>query len=258
MANVFQSAILRTSRHRSSPSLFSLPGLTARPWHGSDLFEFTDVLKANFDTIRNEYDDVARTKSDYDTSGGEHKLHKGEWDWHSYIQKGQKKPRFRDHSPKTGMILDSIPGLMTNIPFAYSFFSTLHPDASIGAHTGPCNLRLRCHFPLYVPKDDSDIGLRVAGQTKRWEEGEPLVFDDRCTYVESRSLSVSFYWRFWHPKCILMNARRLLRCLQRLGEGWMSSLVLIIFIVQILFSKFQINGRLMHPLQRMEPGEIQH
>ena len=227
MANVFQSAILRTSRHRSSPSLFSLPGLTARPWHGSDLFEFTDVLKANFDTIRNEYDDVARTKSDYDTSGGEHKLHKGEWDWHSYIQKGQKNPRFRDHCPKTCEILDSIPGLMTNIPFAYSFFSTLHPDASIGAHTGPCNLRLRCHFPLYVPKDDSDIGLRVAGQTKRWKEGEPMVFDDSFVHDawnRGRSERVVLLFDFWHPEVHLDEREEIVAMFAKAREkGWMSS-----------------------------------
>ena len=124
MANVFQSAILRTSRHRSSPSLFSLPGLTARPWHRNDLFEFTDVLKSNFDTIRKSTTTSLGQRAITIRVEVSNKLHKGEWDWHSYIQKGQKQTRFENIVRKRVRFVDSIPGLMTNIPFAYSFFNT--------------------------------------------------------------------------------------------------------------------------------------
>ena len=228
MANVFQSTILRTSRHRSSPSLFSLPGLTARPWHRNDLFEFTDILKSNFDTIRKEYDAVAlHSKSDYEAGSNEHKLHKGEWDWHSYIQKGEKNQTFRKHCPKTCELLDSIPGLMTKIPFAYAFFSTLHPNASIGAHTGPCNLRLRCHFPLYVPNDNSDIGLRVAGEIKSWKEGEPLIFDDSFVHDawnRGGSERVVLLFDFWHPEVHLDEREEIVAMFEKARErGWMSS-----------------------------------
>ena len=40
---------------------------------------------------------------------------------------------------------------MTDTPFSFAFFSTLHAGGEIGAHYGPCNLRLRCHLPLIVP-----------------------------------------------------------------------------------------------------------
>jgi aspartyl/asparaginyl beta-hydroxylase (cupin superfamily) len=226
MANIFQSAILRTTRHRSSPSMFSLPGLTARPWHRCELFEFTDVFRENLSSIKSEYANVSRKKSDYDDGGkDEHKLHKGGWDWHSYIQKGKKNDNFRDHCPKTCEILDSIPGLMTNIPFAYTFFSTLHPNASISAHTGPCNLRLRCHFPIHVPK--GEMGLRVAGETKVWEEGEPLIFDDSFVHDawnRSDSERVVLLFDFWHPEVYLDEREEIINMFQTAKEkGWMSS-----------------------------------
>ena len=40
--------------------------------------------------------------------------------------------------------------------------------------------RLRCHLPLICPEPSSDIniGMRVAEETRQWEEGKCLVFDD--------------------------------------------------------------------------------
>jgi hypothetical protein len=75
-------------------------------------------------------------------------------------------------------VLESLkaPSLMTQTPFSYAFFSTLAPGAKIAAHTGPCNLRIRCHLPLIVP--EGDCGMTVGGKTVKWEEGSPLFFDD--------------------------------------------------------------------------------
>lgn len=41
---------------------------------------------------------------------------------------------------------------MLGTPFSFSFFSTLHAQSVIAPHSGPSNLRLRCHLPLIVPK----------------------------------------------------------------------------------------------------------
>ncbi len=76
--------------------------------------------------------------------------------------------------------------LMTGTPFSFAFFSTLHGNTSIAAHSGPCNLRIRCHFPLIVP--EGDCGMTVGDETVRWVAGEPVYFDDcyehsgKCVY----------------------------------------------------------------------------
>lgn len=47
-------------------------------------------------------------------------------------------------------------------------------QSSIKAHSAPCNIRLRCHFPLFVPRG---CGIRVGDETRQWETGKPMVFD---------------------------------------------------------------------------------
>lgn len=114
--------------------------------------------------------------SDYKLSKDEHTLHSGKWEWNSLFLKGELQNKFLHLCPRTSEILMSIPLLMKSTPFAYSFFSTLSPNTAISPHYGPCNIRIRCHFPLIVPK--GDVGMRVGGQVVRWVEGQPLFFDD--------------------------------------------------------------------------------
>ena len=86
---------------------------------------------------------------------------------------------------------------MSQTPFSFSFFSTLAGQSEISPHYGPCNLRIRCHFPLIVPP--GDCGMEIAGkqvfcyqQIERltfmitfilylkvqWTPGKPVFFDD--------------------------------------------------------------------------------
>ncbi|EWM28450.1 aspartyl asparaginyl beta-hydroxylase [Nannochloropsis gaditana] len=79
----------------------------------------------------------------------------GRWDWHSYILKGQIQPLFAELCPETSRLLQEFNRqsfLMRDTPFSFSFFSTLHGQSVIAPHTGPSNLRLRCHLPLIVPQ----------------------------------------------------------------------------------------------------------
>lgn len=59
-------------------------------------------------------------------------------------------------------------------------FSVLQPGTRIQPHAGYPGAFLRCHLGLRVP--DGDCGLRVAGATRSWREGELLVLDDRLEH----------------------------------------------------------------------------
>lgn len=59
-------------------------------------------------------------------------------------------------------------------------FSVLRPGTRIRPHAGYQGEFLRLHLGLAVPA--GDCGLRVAGETRRWREGEALVLDDRVEH----------------------------------------------------------------------------
>lgn len=71
--------------------------------------------------------------------------------------------------------------LLPGTPFSFSFFSTLYPGSQIAAHTGPCNLRIRCHLPLIVPsmtqKDKPQEGREYE---VRGEGLEPGTLSEDC------------------------------------------------------------------------------
>ena len=180
--------------------------------HASDSKHFNDVstaLVSNYDTIvkeclalRTHVHKVLGKSSDYKVTSEEHKLHRGAgWDWNSYLIKGERQADFAIHCPKTTELLESF-NLMTDTPFSFAFFSTLKAGTVIEPHHGPCNLRIRCHFPLSVPGSKYDVGMRIGDEAVAWEEKKPLFFDDCYEHeVWNRSSGdrTVLLFDLWHP-----------------------------------------------------------
>ena len=79
----------------------------------------------------------------------------------------------------------------------------MSPKASIAPHYGACNLKLRCHFPLFAPEE---AVLCVADDARQWEEGKMIVFDDAYEH-EAANLSpdkerVIILIDIWHPDLV--------------------------------------------------------
>eukprot|EP00750_Incisomonas_marina_P015133 INCI18091.1.p1 GENE.INCI18091.1~~INCI18091.1.p1 ORF type:complete len:257 (-),score=19.86 INCI18091.1:365-1135(-) len=226
LAQVFKSAVLRTNAPdpvRPNPSLFILPGLTARPWHDPQdacFAPWVREVEAHSEAISAEYHSlVARedVKSDYEVTDTEHKLHNGTWDWYSYVLKGKRQSGFADACPTTAGVLDSIEDLSTGLPFDYAFFSRLKPGSDIAAHCGSANLRIRCHFAIEVPSDEPAAShrpdpragtcrIRVGNETKSWQEGKCIVFDDSYDHEVWNHTSrerVVLLFDTWHPEISL-------------------------------------------------------
>jgi aspartate beta-hydroxylase len=214
-ATIVQSAMCRTTSStiaRPRPTLFFFPGLTARPRWDAAKVPWYDHLRAAAPSMAAEYVAMASSQpSDYTTAdgtrdGGEHKLHSGSWDWHSYITKGRRQAAFASACPTTSLALESVGAdLMVGVPFGFAFFSTLQPGATIARHTAPSNLRLRCHVPITVPADDvsadsEGCGMWLAGEVERWRD--IVLFDDCFEHgvwnhtSEPRTLLL---FDIWHP-----------------------------------------------------------
>ena len=184
MANIFKKGLLTTSNvMRPRPTMFFMPGLDQRPLHDPSAYKWTGALEGAIDTIRAEFLEGLKhaPTSDYATEVNDRPdqmLHTGDWEWHSLISGGKRQDGFAQHCPQTAMMLESIDDLQLGTPFSYAFFSVLKPGASIATHSAPCNIRLRCHLPLFVP--DVPVGtcaMRVGDQfvqvrRERWGWGE--------------------------------------------------------------------------------------
>ena len=86
----------------------------------------------------------------------------------------------------------------------------MSPMASIAPHYGACNLKLRCHFPLFVPEE---AYLRVAGDPRPWKEGKMMVFDDSYEH-EAANLSkeqerVILLIDIWHPDLVVNEIKQI-------------------------------------------------
>ena len=62
------------------------------------------------------------------------------------------------------------------------------------------NCRLICHLPLIVPKG---CWLRVGNETREWEEGKLLIFDDSFEHEAmnpSGELRIILLFDIWRPE----------------------------------------------------------
>jgi ornithine lipid ester-linked acyl 2-hydroxylase len=79
---------------------------------------------------------------------------------------------FKKKCPKTSDYLNKVHGLVS------LSFSQLAPESTLAEHTGDTNAILRCHLGVEIPGELPECGLKVNGESKSWEEGKWLIFND--------------------------------------------------------------------------------
>lgn len=227
-SKLLKSAILRMNNTwRPYPTLFYFPGIRSQSFWKKEDFKSVKILEDNYKIIKEEFQQAdlrdVKLENDYKLTGQEHSLHEGSWEWYSYISKGSKMKKFNESFPKTFEILESMDDLVTDIPFAYSFFSKLNCSSSIAPHYGPCNVRLRIHLGLDIPEG---CYLKVAEQQRNWEEGKCLVFDD--TYLHEvknenkEKKRVILLLDIWHPDIKLEEREAIIKMFGGAYEkGWL-------------------------------------
>ena len=79
-------------------------------------------------------------------------------------------------------------------------YSRLEPGTHIQPHHGLLNTRLICHLPLITP---ADCALRVGSETRSWEAGKMLIFDDSIEHEawnRSSETRVVLLFEIWRPE----------------------------------------------------------
>ena len=98
----------------------------------------------------------------------------GDWEVAFLYERGRRHDDVCDALPVTSRGIETHPTIRTLAGLIY--VSRMRAGTHIAAHRGPTNLRVRCHLGLKVPA--GDCAIRVGDETRRWQEGKCLVFDD--------------------------------------------------------------------------------
>jgi len=192
----------RQQRHTGAqrPTVLFLPWLRSSPFPSDSIHAQARRIfstRATCAAIHEEYRkararDTGQWK--YNSASGE-----GKWRVLHLINQGRWQP-VADACPVTSRALKSVP-LVEGV-FGNAFFSELDNDTKILPHYGPTNVRHRLHLPLELP---GTAELHCHGQIRKWEQGNPLIFDDSylhaAVHLDSTGNGprVVFIVDLWHP-----------------------------------------------------------
>ena len=131
------------------------------------------ILEDNFSTILNELQSMRKSSENgfWLETFPEYLQPNSKNVWKVFTFKffGIKHPLNCSVCPKTYEILSKIPNLVS------ADFSYLPANTYIKPHKGFTKMVLRAHLGLIIP---NDCGIKVGDETKKWEQGKMLVFDD--------------------------------------------------------------------------------
>ncbi|XP_055364049.1 aspartyl/asparaginyl beta-hydroxylase isoform X3 [Betta splendens] len=184
-------------------SLYNVDGLRAQPWWTAKETGYTDLVKMlerNWKTIRDEALAMMDQNTGVFMPEEENLRERGEWGQYTLWQQGKKVGNSCQGVPKTCSLMERYPEA-TGCKRGQIKFSVMQPGTHVWPHTGPTNCRLRMHLGLVIPKHGCRI--RCTNQTREWEEGKVLIFDDSFeheVWQEADSFRLIFIVDVWHPE----------------------------------------------------------
>jgi aspartyl/asparaginyl beta-hydroxylase (cupin superfamily) len=198
------------------PSVFYYPYLAQRQFFEREDFDWVEEFEAATPLIREELlalvnqgadfepyvqDDPARPKRDF------HGLNNNAGWTALYLWKdGKLVEKNARRCPRTVEALRKVPISHIGTRTPAVLFSKLEPGAHIPPHHGMLNCRLICHLPLIVP---DGCWLRVGNETREWEEGKLVIFDDSIEHEAknpSGEIRIILLFDIWRPE--LSDAER--------------------------------------------------
>jgi hypothetical protein len=192
------------------PSVFFFPGLPPRPFYERDAFGWVPALEAVTPAIRAELEALLAQGADF-RPYVEAEKNRPQRDFHGlqddpswtafYLWKdGALIEENAARCPRTVEAMRQVPLSAIGSRTPSVFLSLLRPGAHIPPHTGMLNSRLICHLPLIVPPG---CWLRVGAETRFWEEGRLLLFDDSIEHEAlnpAEALRVVLIFDIWRPE----------------------------------------------------------
>jgi aspartate beta-hydroxylase len=220
-------ALLTGSRqlYLQQPRHLYFPELPHRQFYEREEFDWLGSIEAATDEIRRELlailaDDAQAfrpyVERDPNRPGRDAYGLVGDPSWSAFYlwKHGSIVAENAARCPATMAALERAPLARTPGRTPSCLFSLLRPGARIPPHTGYVNTRLICHLPLIVP---DGCAIRVGNETRAWQEGRALVFDDTVEHEawnRSDRLRVVLLFDIWRPELTLEERELVTRLLQ--------------------------------------------
>lgn len=192
------------------PSVLYYPYLSQRQFFEREEFDWVPALEAATPAIRAELLALVDDGTDFepyvvDEPNRPHRQfahlnNDRSWSALYLWRDAQLVEEVAQRCPQTVDALSNIPLTHIGARTPSVLFSRLEPGAHIPPHGGMLNCRLIGHLPLIVP---SGCTLRVGNETREWEQGKTLIFDDSIEH-EARNptgeLRVVLLFDLWRPE----------------------------------------------------------
>lgn len=148
-----------------------------QPWFDPTRFGWTRLLEDNAPAIGAELEEILKRPQripNFQDISKDQKHLTNDSGWKTVFLRiyGYRIDDNCELCPETARIVESIPGIYTAV------FSILSPGKHIPKHRGPYKGLLRCHLAVIVPERAEDCWIEVGGESRSWEAGRCLVFDD--------------------------------------------------------------------------------
>jgi aspartyl/asparaginyl beta-hydroxylase (cupin superfamily) len=140
-------------------------------------FAWVAAVEADWRKVRAELDALLPYAADMpnfqDISADQKELtHDDGWKTFFFYAYGLKARGNCRRCPETTKLLKKMPGMNA------AFFSILAPGKHLPPHRGPWKGVLRLHLGLLIPEPAEMCAMRVGSQTRHWQEGRVMIFDD--------------------------------------------------------------------------------
>ena len=208
----------RLSHPDQRPGFLLFPDMPARPWYERGEFDWVEKVEAatpmileelaGISAARGEGADgfapylhgVSKTRSKTTYTGEDFSVLADSMDWNAFhLMKAGPIDENIARCPGTAALMRSLPLAQARDYMPEVFFSVLRPGAHIVPHYGQMNIRLTVHLGLTIPQD---CGIRVHEETRGWEPGRVLVFDDSFKHEawnHSDQERVVLIFEVWNP-----------------------------------------------------------
>jgi aspartyl/asparaginyl beta-hydroxylase (cupin superfamily) len=204
------------------PTYPCFPGLRHRPWHDPRAYEAVRILEDNFQAIRDEAMSLGEESSlDYSRAAAPDRSWRRPWTmlrpdaaprtWTLYLlyHMGVDVEGVIGKCPRTRAIVSALPRACLDYTWGDFVLSAMGPGAHLKPHCSVDDLRLRIHLGLSIPEGCS---IRVATETRTWQEGRCLTFEDSFEHEvwnRSKVRRIVLIVDLWHPDLTEIEVRAL-------------------------------------------------